>query len=578
LARSICLEQNRPIEAARPQMAKVSALVHLGMFEEALQNAEEARRVFEAHGEIAAAAIVDNEAGITAYKLGDYARALTLFDRAQETFEQTNETNIPERLYVELNRSIVLRNLDRFTEAKNAATEARSMAVQQGMHIVAARADQSLAIIHYFLGQYNEALRLFNQACQVFASSGLKREVFVANLFTTNCHLALNRYTEILDLAEEAEAELARLGMPYEVAWAAYNRAQAHLGLGQVESAADALARARLGFTQIENQVWVATVDSQWATLSLRIGEFEAAIANAQRASRVCTEAGLAVEGAQADLVAVEAMIAVERDEEAQHLCLAALEIADNRDVPWLANQARHLLGRMAEIAGDQETALEYYEACASGIERLRRQVAIELRGGFVADKGEIYEDLVSLRLARAEIGHALKTVERAKSRALVELLAHNLDVRVKLRRESDRDLVAHIEQLRQECQWYYNRLNPFGERERAESGPTQAEQDRLRDGLNSREKQLADRLLQLQVRNADYTEDADLWRVQIESPRPYLDGSTLLVEYFITRGEVLAFSVTREDIVVHRRLATLSQLTRLLSLLHLNLHRCMRH
>jgi tetratricopeptide (TPR) repeat protein len=574
MARSICLAQNREVEAARPQMAKIAALVHLGIFEEAFQSAEEARRVFEAHGEITAAAIVDNEAAITAYKLGDYPRALTLFDRAQERFEQANETNLPDRIYVELNRSIVLRNLDRFAEAKDAANKARRMAARQDMHIVAARADQSLAITHYFLGQYNEALRLFDQAHQVFALSGLKREVFVANLFTTNCHLALNRYVEILDLAGEAEEALARLGMPYEVAWAAYNRAQAHIGLGQVEAAADALAQARLGFAQIENQVWMATVDIQWAVLNLKIGAFEAAMANAHRAGDVFTKEGLAVEGAQADLVAAEALISLERDEEAYHLCLATLEIACDRDVPWLANQSYHLLGRLAEIAGDVEAALEHYEACASGVEHLRRQVAVELRGGFLADKGEIYEDLVSLRLIRAEIGHALKTVERAKSRALVELLAHNLDIRVKVRRESDRDLVAHIERLRQECQWYYNRLNPFGEREGAEIGPTQAEQDRLRDELNSREKQLADMLLQLQVRNAEYTQDADLWQVQIESPQPYLDSDTLLVEYFIARGEVLAFSVTREDIQVHRSLITLSQLTRFLSLLRLNLHR----
>jgi len=573
-ARSICVAQDNPVEAARPQMAKIYALTNLGRFEQALQTAEEARCVFEAHGEIAAAAAVDNHAGTTTYKLGDYTKALALFDRARDGYEQCGAANLVPLMHVELNRSVILRNLDRFTEAQIAATRTRRLATQRDMKVVSARADQSLAITHYLLGQYNEALRLFDKARQVFSSSGLKREVLIANLFATNCHLALNRYPEALDLAQEAEEELAQLGMHYEVAWAAYSCAQAHIGLGQIELAADALVRARLGFAQIENQAWVATVDIQWAILNLRVEAFEAALTNAQRASRVFTEMGLEVEGAQADLVAAEALITLERDEEARHFCLTALKIAHDRDVPWLANQAHHLLGRLAEIAGDEEAALEHYEACASGVEHLRRQIAVELRGGFLADKGEIYEDLVSLRLTRAEIGHALETVERAKSRALVELLAHNLDIRVKVRRESDRDLVAHIERLRQECQWYYNRLNPFGEREGAESGPTQAEQDRLREELNNREKQLADMLLQLQVRNADYTEDADLWQVQVESPRAYLDSDTLLVEYFIARGEVLAFSITRDEIQIHRRLATLSQLTRLLSLLHLNLHR----
>jgi tetratricopeptide (TPR) repeat protein len=581
MARSICLEQNRPVEAARPQMAKIAALAYLGHFEEALRIAEEARRVFETHGEIAAAAVVDYQTGITAYKLGDYTQALALFDRARQTLEQASQSDPADAIYVdlnrsivELNRSVVLRNLDRFAEAEAAAIRAHRMAMQRGMGVNAARADQSLAITHYFMGQYNEALRLFDRARQVFFSSGLEREVLVANLFATNCHLALNRYAEALELAQEAEEKMARLGMHYEVAWAAYNCAQAYMGLGQVEPAADALTRARMGFAQIENQVWVATVDVQWAVLNLKVGAFEAALANARRASDVFVREGLPVEGAQADLVAAEALMALERDEVARDFCLAALQVGHDHDVPWLANRARHLLGRLAEIAGDQTAALEHYEACAAGVECLRCQVAVELRSGFLADKGGIYEDVVNLRLARAEVEHAFDTVERAKSRALVELLAQNLDIRVKVRRESDRDLVAHVERLRQECQWYYNRLNPFGEREGAESSLTQTERDRLRDELHSREKQLADMLVQLQVRNAEYTQDADLWRVQVESPQPYLEDDTLLVEYFIARGEVLAFSVTQEEIQVHRRLTTLSRLNRLLGLLHLNLHR----
>ena len=144
MARSICLAQGRPVEAARPQMAKVLALTYLGHFEEALQSAEEARRVFEAHGDITSAAVVDYQAGITAYKLGDYPKALALFDRALQTFEQAGEAHLLDHVHVELNRSIVLRNLDRFAEAKRAAIQACRMAIQQGMSVVAARAESSV--------------------------------------------------------------------------------------------------------------------------------------------------------------------------------------------------------------------------------------------------------------------------------------------------------------------------------------------------------------------------------------------------------------------------------------------------
>jgi tetratricopeptide (TPR) repeat protein len=574
MATSICLTQNRPVEAARPQMAKIAALANLGELKEALDIAEEVRGVFEAHGDIAAAAAVDHEAAIAAYKLGNYLEAMRLFDRARHGFAATSTTSQASLARVELSRSVVLRNLDHFAEAERAAIQAHSMASQQNMGIIAARADQSLAITRYFLGQYNEALKLFDKARQVFAAADMWREVLVANLFATNCYLALNRYSKVLDLVGEAEQELAQFGMHYEVAWAAYSCALAYMGLGQIEAAADALARSRLGFAQLGNRAWVASVDVQWAALNLQLGAYQAALSNARRASVVFEEQSLPVEKTQADLVAAEALIRLEQDEEARNVSQAALQVALQLDIPWLAYRAHHLLGRLEEQAGRQRSALEHYEACAADIERLRGQVAVELRSSFLADKGEVYEDLICLHLAGQETALAFKTVERAKSRALVEMLAQNLDIRVKVRRESDRDLVAHIERLRQECQWYYNRLNPFGEREGAETGPTQEEQARLRQGLKNCEKQLADMLIQLQVRSAEYTRDADLWRVQAESSQPHLDEDTLLLEYFIARGEVLALSVAAEDIVVHRQLTTLSRLNRLLSLLHLNLNR----
>jgi tetratricopeptide (TPR) repeat protein len=574
MATSICLAENRPVEAARPQMAKIAALANLGDLREALQIAEKIRRVFEAHGDIAGAAAVDNEAAIAAYKLGNYSEAMRLFDRARQGFETTSAASQASLTRVELNRSVALRNLDHFAEAETAAVRAHSMADQQNMDIVAARADQSLAITRYLLGQYNEALKLLDRARQVFVDADLRREVLVANLFATNCYLALNRYSKVLDLVGEAEQELAHFGMHYEVAWAAYSCALAYMGLGQLETAADALARSRLGFAQIANRTWMARVDVQWAALNLQLGACQAALSNASRASAVFEEQGLLVEKTQADLVTAEALIRLERNAEARDISRAALQIALQLDIAWLAYRAHHLLGRLEELAGKQTSALEHYEACATYIERLRGQVAVELRSSFLADKSEVYEDIVCLRLASQETALAFKTVERAKSRTLVEMLAQNLDIRVKVRRESDRDLVAHVERLRQECQWYYNRLNPFSERESAETGPTQEEQTRLRQGLKNCEKQLADMLIQLQVRSAEYTQDADLWSVQAELPQPYLDKDTLLLEYFIARGEVMALSVTAEDIVVHRHLTTLSGLNRLLSLLHFNLNR----
>ena len=58
----------------------------------------------------------------------------------------------------------------------------------------------------------------------------------------------------------------------------------------------------------------------------------------------------------------------------------------------------------------------------------------VEFRADFLADKQRVYEDMVDLLLERGRAETALHYVERAKSRALVEMLAFQLDLRLQPR------------------------------------------------------------------------------------------------------------------------------------------------
>jgi CHAT domain-containing protein len=75
-----------------------------------------------------------------------------------------------------------------------------------------------------------------------------------------------------------------------------------------------------------------------------------------------------------------------------------------------------------------------------------------------------------------------------------------------------------------------------------------------------------------LLVRNANYARDASLWRVQVEPIQPYLDEETALVEYFIARGAVLAFVVTRHSVQVQTLPVDVPTVQSIYRLLRLNL------
>ena len=83
-----------------------------------------------------------------------------------------------------------------------------------------------------------------------------------------------------------------------------------------------------------------------------------------------------------------------------------------------------------------------------------------------------------------------------------------------------------------------------LSERGRSLSEPTQTETVKLEERIT----QLWHTLL---IRNADYAQEASIWHVRTEPIQDYLAPETMLVEYFVARGRMLACLVTRQSIRV---------------------------
>lgn len=101
---------------------------------------------------------------------------------------------------------------------------------------------------------------------------------------------------------------------------------------------------------------------------------------------------------------------------------LAEPRVRGHGTVHW---QALHGRGRIALIDGDRTAARSYFERAAEVVEAQRRSLDTEAgRVGFVADKQAVYADLVALLAQQGDAVAAFEYVERAKARALVDMLA----------------------------------------------------------------------------------------------------------------------------------------------------------
>lgn len=566
--------QGAVVEQARAQVGKVWPLAALGRYDEALATGAWATEVLRREGRwLALAKLTTNLAAIHG-RLGQDSRALALLDEAQAIYRQRGEEGRPFLGRVEHNRAIVLRTLGRFDESMAASRQAQALLAQTGQPIGAARAQQNLAVTYFVLGRYNEALAMLDEVRETFRADGRMRDAVLVDLFVSDCLLQLRRFAEVIEKCRQARALFAQLETRFEMAQAWLNEAVAYAGMERFAEAQQALAAARAIFVAEGNPVWVALVDLEQADLLGRSGQWAESLRQAAACSAAFRTHDLPVEEARACLAAGRAAAALDQRAAAHTRLAQALAIGRDRDLPTLTYQSYHLSGKLAQQQGDQEGALAHFTLAIDQLERLRSRMMIEHRVDFLEDKEEVYADAVDLCLDLGQAQRGLELAERAKSRALLDLLAGRLDISLQARRPADQPLVDELLRLRAERDRLYRRWqSPEGWQAR-ERGWAAADADwqQAQQAAAAIEKQITEIWHRLLVRNADYARDATLWQVRSEPVQPFLADDTALLEYFVVHGRVVVFVVTAQHVTALRLPVDVAQVQQQLRLLWLNL------
>jgi CHAT domain-containing protein len=559
------------VEQATAQIGKLWPLASLGRYEEALATGEWAAEVLEQHEQWLQLAKLTSNLGIICGRQGQDRIALRMFDRARELYRQlgtAGESFLPR---VEYNRAIVLRNLGRFAESITASEAALALLERMDQVVDVARARQGLAITYFVLGRYNEALATLDRVGEVFWTDGRQRDAVLVELFISDCLLQLGRFSDVLEKCTRVRDLFSGLGTHYEVAQAILNEAGALAGLQRYDEALASLSEARRLFEDEGNRTWEALTDLERAAVLYQQGQFSDSLALAQQCAALLTSASQPPKAAHALLIAARAAAALQQPDLGRELALEALAIGEQGNIPALTLSCHHVLGVLSQGRGDLQRALAELDQAIGEMERLRGRLMVEFRADFLADKHALYEDMVQLCLDLEQPQRGLEYAERAKSRALLDMIAYRLDLSLRARHEEDEHLVAQLVELRAERDCLYRRIE--GGEELAVRGwsPGNTEQLQAQQDVLALEKQITDLWHRLLIRNADYARDAALWQVRTEAVQPYLSEDTALLEYFAVHGQFVVFLVTREA-VQSCRLSDSSEVHRLLQLLWLNL------
>jgi CHAT domain-containing protein/tetratricopeptide (TPR) repeat protein len=575
------------VKQAEAQIGKIYALANLGRYEQALTDGNWARSVLRSHGEWLNLARLKVNLAIVHGRMGQDSEALELFDLAKQSYQRLGaqgEANWPR---VELNRAVVLRNLGRFEEAIQASQAAMEMQKRLGLRVSAAVAQQSLGVTYFGMGRYNEALEMLDQARQVFLQDGRPRHAMMVELFTSDCLLQLRRFTDVLEKSQRMRLLFSQIGNRYEVGEAILNEASAYKGLGRFSEAQSSLSDARQIFSQEGNPVAVAEADLLSADVSLQLGRPQEALHLAQGSQEVFASLNLPVYQARALLLTARAELDMSDENLARSAIQQVLQIGAQQQLPSLTFPAHHLLAQLAEYQGQPRLALEACDQAIQDLERLCGRLMVEFRASFVEDKQSVYEDAVALCLEQKLDERGLDYAERARSRALLDMLAYRLDMTLTPRSEADIPITRELKLLQAERDHLYRRWQSgdgFGQRGQTadlssqanaatgQAGAAQGSPGSVQRRILAIEKQITDLWHTLLIHSADYAQEAALWQVRSEPIQPFLPDHKLLLEYFSVHDRLVVFLVSAGDLRVVELPATMTQVQRLVQLTWLNL------
>ncbi len=533
-----------PVVAARTALGHVDALMYLGRYDEAITVGKSARRVLQRHGEVRSLFRLDTNLANILHRVDRPAAALRAYDRALASARGLGDEAASR--WIRFNRANVLTSLGRYERADATYREVRQEAESAGETRVVALVDYSLGYLRLQRSEYGQAFATLDSARAAFESLGDAHYLALCHLDLAELFLEINSFVRARQQASRARSLFSRAGLRYESAKATLFLGVATLGLGDDKPALLLLREAARAFRREGNRVSEALCGLYAGEVARRAGQVRLAENRFRAAEERFAAEKFRLRAAAAALR--RARLAIQHRERVR----AERHLGDARrflrglDSPWLRAQHDHLRGRIHLQEGRFGPAFREVRRAIDGIETARRRIGLdEFRVSYAADKAPVYADMVEIilrsRPGPRAVSESFAVVERARSRALVDLLAGRLAGAGDRLDPAGRRLLSRLDQLKGELSWLAGaELGEPGRRNEARLA-------RSRAALRAREAEIADIMQRLARRSADLGALTQGETITLQDVQSRLTAGSVLVEYYLAGEEARAFIVEKD-------------------------------
>ena len=549
------------VTRAELQSLRVQILTQLEQFTEARRTGEQALGVFERHGQRSGIIRARMALAALATQVAAPREALAHYAAVQRLLPPTAKPSL--RAALAANRANALQACHRFRAAGRWYAQARAIFAEEDCAHTVAQMDYNLAHAQLLRGNYEEALRRFEEVQAAFERFGDGMHLAHVDLDRAEVHLIMNMPAEAQTHALRAAERFAALGLGKDRAQAEYFAGRAAAMQGRLEEAIALYAGARRSFASAGLVPFEVNCIVQQAYASQRLGRAGPAQLLAEEADALLGSETNPLTVATVEVLRAHLHLAAGLPARAQLRAQDALARSRHIHAPWLHVEALRVLGLALRARGRDAAARAALQQAVDLLEGQRGGVPPdEYMSAFLSARSELYAQLLDLLVEQGRVREAFEICQRAKSRALLDRLARGpggpdapeASPRVRFLRESLSAVYWHLFRAG-------GGADPAADDDMAakhrEAAVLEAELARL---LRARS---------LKRSAARPGESVDM--PSIEDIQAALDGDTALIEYFLTEGAVVAFVVTRDRLDMNRRPVEGDELER--GLLRLRFH-----
>ena len=542
--------------AAQTQVAKLIALALLGKYDEAVKIGEHALKIFEKYNDDLAAGKVEKNLGNIMARQGKESAAEKYYLTARRRFIKLGDKS--ELAMCDNSLANTYAELNNFLQAERFYALALDSARRSKMHVTEAEIEASMGNLALFRGQLHEALRFIELSRQKYDELKMPHQTAIAELEIADIYLELNLPDEAFSIYENVADSLKQLKLQGEEARARANFGKAALLKNNTRKAKRELGRSARLYILEKNPGGAANVKLTEANIELRGQNHNNALKILLEAKKLLAKTENPRQKLLAEWLHGETLRNLKQLKKAEKFLTETFAEAIHTEQSNIAQVCLNSLGNLALQTNDNRTAERHFKKAVKMIETLRAPLpAEEFRMAFLANKLAPFESLAKIYLAENDLKKAFFIIEKARARTLAE----NLDVDFVVHAaKAPSKLGKQLANLREELNWFYNRLN------RAGTG----EFESLLKETRTREKQIADVMRQIDSIRTDNPVDASKHlnirgQDNLKLLQNRLGKQKALVEFVSFEGVISAFVITNKTIDFVAELATENEIIELL-------------